>query len=272
MEKGDIVINFGVIIDLDGTLIHKGNATLGASELIKYLKLKKIPFRIITNSVGRTPSELAQKVKAVGIDIEQSLFLNPIIALDKFLVENNVKSFYFVGPKKIAESLSVVPEYDDYPEYVILSGLEEADYNLLNRLFGYLKKGSKLLTMSRSEYYITEDGPKLDTGAFTRMLESHAKNEALLFGKPSAELFRAALIEMDLESSSVMVIGDDVMTDIRGAKEYGLYSVLVRTGKYQFGDELKEEPHFICNNLIEIVDAIDVEYPRFFLSARRTFN
>jgi hypothetical protein len=54
--------------------------------------------------------------------------------------------------------------------------------------------------------------------------------------------------------------------------EYGLYSVLVRTDKYQVGDELKEEPHFTYNSLMEIVDAIDVEYPRFFLSATRTFN
>lgn len=260
---------YGVIIDLDGTLIHKGKATTGARELIEYLKIEKIPFRVITNSVSRTLAELSATSSMVGLKIDDSLFLNPIIALNRFLEDNAIESYYFVGPSKVGESLTVTSRFDECPEYIVLSGMEEVDYSLLNKLFGYIKQGAKLLTMSRSEFYITENSPMLDTGAFTRMLEYHAECEAVLFGKPSGELFTAAIKGMGLNSSTVMVIGDDVLTDIKGAKEFGLSSVLVRTGKYQKDDELIEEPYLVVNNLLEVIDAI---YTILSRASARTFS
>lgn len=163
----------GVIVDLDGTLIHKGKATDGASDFIEYLRSQKIPFRVITNSVGRTQKELSEKMKNVGIEISEEMFLNPITVLNRFIEKNKVHS----------------------------------DYILLNRVFRYLKQGAKLITMSNSEYYITENGPMLDTGAFTRMFEQHAKSKTILFGKPSKKLFLLALEEMNLDSSQAIVVG-----------------------------------------------------------------
>lgn len=261
---------FGVIIDLDGTLIHKGKATLGAKEFIDSLKRNDIPFRIITNSVGRTQSELSDKASMVGIDIDECLIFNPITALDKYLVDNEIDSFLFVGPSKIESNLSVESRVEEEPEFIILSGLEEVNYDTLNEVFVYLKGGAKLLTMSRSEYYIANEGLKLDTGAFTRMLEYHAKDKALLFGKPSSELFDAAIKDMELEASTVCVIGDDVLTDIKGAKECGLNSILVRTGKYQVEDELIEEPGMVVNSLVELLDDLDEEEPRFWKASALT--
>jgi HAD superfamily hydrolase (TIGR01549 family) len=212
----------GVIVDLDGTLIHKGKATDGASDFIEYLRSQKIPFRVITNSVGRTQKELSEKMKNVGIEISEEMFLNPITVLNRFIEINKVHS----------------------------------DYILLNRVFRYLKQGAKLITMSNSEYYITENGPMLDTGAFTRMFEQHAKSKAILFGKPSKKLFLLALEEMNLDSSQAIVVGDDVLTDVKGAKALGLYSVLVKTGKYQQDDETKEYPDMLVNNLRELVGLV----------------
>ena len=248
---------FGVIIDLDGTLIHKGEATTGAKALIDFLNEQNIPFRVVTNSVGRTPEELSAKIKAVGIEIGEHLFLNPIVALNRYIKDNAVESYYFVGQKKISDLLAVRPKFDGFPEYIILSDLEQSDYAQLNQLFVYLKQGAKLLTMSMSEYYIAEGGLKLDTGAFTRMLEYHAESKAILFGKPSEELFNVAVEGMGLDSSSVVVIGDDVLTDVKGAKAFGLGSVLVRSGKYQKEDEFIDTPNLVVNNLLELVDALN---------------
>jgi HAD superfamily hydrolase (TIGR01458 family) len=244
---------YGIIIDLDGTLIHKGKATDGASDFIEYLRSQKIPFRVITNSVGRTQKELSEKVKNVGIEISEEMFLNPITALNHFIEKNKVHSYYFVGPKIIEESLAIASTFEGIPDYVIFSGFENSDYILLNRVFRYLKQGAKLITMSNSEYYITENGPMLDTGAFTRMFEQHAKSKSILFGKPSKKLFLLALEEMNLESSQAIVVGDDVLTDVKGAKALGLYSVLVKTGKYQQDDETKEYPDMLVNTLRDLV-------------------
>lgn len=50
----------------------------------------------------------------------------------------------------------------------------------------------------------------------------------------------------------VIAIGDDVLTDIKGAKDYGITSALVKTGKYKSGDEEKIRPELILENLREM--------------------
>jgi len=44
-----------------------------------------------------------------------------------------------------------------------------------------------------------------------------------------------------------------VITDIKGAKEFGLFSVLVKTGKYKEGDEIKIYPDLLVHRLEDIL-------------------
>jgi len=200
---------YGVIIDLDGTLMHKGEATKGAKAFIEFLTDSDILFRVLTNGVGKSPKELSGKLSRLGITIEENKFINPITVLNRFIEANKVKSYFFVGQKKIESLLAIESNFEDTPEYVILSDLEDSDYECLNKIFGYLKQGAKLITMSQSEYYITKEGPRLDTGAFSRMLEIHANENAILFGKPDRKMLDEASTQMKLLAENVIVIDDE---------------------------------------------------------------
>lgn len=68
-------------------------------------------------------------------------------------------------------------------------------------------------------------------GAFILGLEAAAGQAAVVTGKPSAVFFQAALDALGICASEALVVGDDVLTDIAGARGSGLASVLVRTGK-----------------------------------------
>jgi len=57
---------------------------------------------------------------------------------------------------------------------------------------------------------------------------------------------------MGIEKKGVIAIGDDVLTDIKGAQEYGIISALVQTGKYKAGDEGEITPNLLLKNLGEI--------------------
>ncbi len=82
--------------------------------------------------------------------------------------------------------------------------------------------------------FISEDDKTwLDSGAFTRLFESITDNTATITGKPSPALFNSAVYSMGLPSDQVLVVGDDVLSDIQGANNAGLYSILVGTGKFK---------------------------------------
>ena len=86
----------------------------------------------------------------------------------------------------------------------------------------------------------------------TNTVSKSVEQMATIFGKPSPALYEAALTQMEVEKEEVIAIGDDVLTDIKGAKEYGIISALVKTGKYKTGDEAKNAPDLLLQNLGEM--------------------
>ncbi len=71
-------------------------------------------------------------------------------------------------------------------------------------------------------------------------------------GKPSSKYFLNALAILNCKNENVTIIGDDWKTDILGAKEVGLKTILVKSGKYNEGDEYRSKPDIVVNNLLEI--------------------
>lgn len=50
-------------------------------------------------------------------------------------------------------------------------------------------------------------------------------------------MFQLAAKALGLEPQQVVMVGDDVIGDVCGAKSAGCRGLLVRTGKYRAGDE-----------------------------------
>ena len=59
------------------------------------------------------------------------------------------------------------------------------------------------------------------------------RQEAVVVGKPSAAYFDAACEALDAEPGMTWMVGDDLETDIVGARGVGMRTVLVRTGKFR---------------------------------------
>ena len=80
----------------------------------------------------------------------------------------------------------------------------------------------------------------LGAGAAVSALEYCADCRAEVVGKPSQAFFRLAVAALGVEglqAGQVLMVGDDVRDDVMGAQAAGLRGALVRTGKYQAGDE-----------------------------------
>jgi len=55
-------------------------------------------------------------------------------------------------------------------------------------------------------------------------------------GKPSQQFFQLALSDLGISAQDAAMIGDDILTDVRGAQEIGMHGILVKTGKYRAED------------------------------------
>lgn len=240
-----------LLIDLDGTLLDKNAPTVGAAEFMSDVASRGISFRIITNSIG-TPREATRRLEYCGIRVPPEWIFTPVAAINAFVQQKKVQSALIVGSESESAQISVQHD-DDSPELIIFLDFEKGnvDYRQLQNIYKHCQNGVPVISASGSGFYQTSNGRQIDTGAFVSMFEFLMSSEIKVFGKPNRSFFQQAFSELGGVASEVMVLGDDWSTDILGAKEAGCRSVLVKTGKYKDGDELKGNPDRLIDSLAD---------------------
>jgi HAD superfamily hydrolase (TIGR01458 family) len=132
---------------------------------------------------------------------------------------------------------------------------EDFDYAHLNRAFQLCQAGAPLLGIGYNRYFKLNDQLLLDAGPFVTAIEFAASVKATILGKPSAEFFDQVLASTGATATQTLMIGDDVFGDVEGALQAGLSGCLVKTGKYQPGDETKISDQFqVLDSVVEAVD------------------
>jgi ribonucleotide monophosphatase NagD (HAD superfamily) len=104
-----------------------------------------------------------------------------------------------------------------------------------------------------TRYWRAADGISLDVGPFVTALEYATGRKALVFGKPAAPFFGAATEKLGLPPAQVLMIGDDLETDICGAQAAGLKGVLVKTGKFCPADlDRSVQPDVVLDSIADL--------------------
>ena len=98
----------------------------------------------------------------------------------------------------------------------------------------------------------------MDGGAFVAALEYAAEVEAEVVGKPSRAFYQAALDELGSRAEDAVMVGDDVASDIGGAKAVGMRGILVRTGKFeeQTLAEADPQPDAVIDSIADLPAAV----------------
>jgi NagD protein len=121
----------------------------------------------------------------------------------------------------------------DNPEYVVVGdNRSKFDFVHLNKALRLLLNGAKLVGMSPELVDASMGDVELNVGSWVGMLERATGLQASYIGKPNSYGFELAMETMGLRKHEVLMVGDRVSTDVKGAKEFGLRTVLVRTGEY----------------------------------------
>lgn len=255
-EYGNMRRSRGFLIDLDGTVYLKEKEIEGSFEFIKGLQTSKLPYRFLTNTASKTLEEIRDNLLKMGLEVKESKILNPISIADQYLKSQEIKGYYFSGDLKIRNQISNSYFDETNPQVVILGDMQKiCSYQELNKIYKFLLNGADLLTTSYSDYFISPLGQSIDTGSFARMFENLTGKRAKILGKPSELFYQMALESMGLSNTEVAAVGDDIETDIKGAKEQGIYSILVKTGKYNLDSVAKSNirPDMVIDKLGDLI-------------------
>jgi len=227
-----------VLIDIDGVLTVSWRPLPGAVAALRQLRAVGLPLALVTNTTSRPRASIAAALAEAGFPVTAADILTaPAIAAAYLNDHYPAARCLLLNHGRIGADLAgvtLVGEDDPGPVDVVLIGGagEEFGYRMLNRGFGHLQGGAKLVAMHRGLYWRTGDGLQLDSGAFVAGLEQAAGIQAEVVGKPAAAFFSAALAHLGADAADTVMVGDDIENDVLGAQRQGLTGVLVKTGKY----------------------------------------
>ena len=75
----------GFICDMDGVIYHGNRLLPGVKEFVDWLYREKKNFLFLTNSSERSPKELQQKLRRMGLDVDESHFYTSALATARFI-------------------------------------------------------------------------------------------------------------------------------------------------------------------------------------------
>jgi HAD superfamily hydrolase (TIGR01458 family) len=231
----------GVLLDLGGVVFVGNEPIPGAVNAVDRLRASGIAVRFITNTTRQPLRELLAKLRTLGVAATTDEVFMPAIAARHYMQERSLSPHLLVHPDLMEDFAPV--SADSNPAVVIGDAGESFTYANLNQAYRLLAAGAEFLSLANNRSFRDNDGDlSLDAGPFVAALEYATGRKATLLGKPSIAFFREALASTGRDANEVVMIGDDVESDVAGAMALGLAGILVRTGKYVLGDEKKVTP------------------------------
>jgi len=253
-----------VLCDIDGVLQVSGQPIPGAADAIQELRDAGHRLRFVTNNSTRPRVRLADDLRGIGIDLAADEIETTPLAAAKHLAGQRVLALTMSAIRPdLARSVDLV---DERADVVLLGGADESDetrdvfsWPNLNRAFAELRRGARFVCLHRNRWWrVSQNRALLDGGAFVAALEYAAEVEAEVVGKPSRAFYQAALDELGSRAEDAVMVGDDVASDIGGAKAVGMRGILVRTGKFeeQTLAEADPQPDAVIDSIADLPAAV----------------
>jgi len=252
----------GLLCDITGVLRESsstddGTLIPGSIDAISKLEETGVKCKYVTNESQSTRADLHAKLLRLGFSMSEESIMPPALAAKQFIKQNNLRPHLLVHP-------NVLPEFEDLPKddpncVVLGDAVELFNYESLNTVFRLIKeKNCEFISLGKGKYYREDGSLTLDVGPFTVGLEFACGKEAVVCGKPDKQFFKAGWESMNLSCDDVVMVGDDIISDVGGAQKAGIRGILVRTGKYTSADENHEQvkPDQIVDNLAALADII----------------
>ncbi len=238
----------GILLDIGGVLYEGNDPIDGAKEALQELR-KNYCVRFLSNTSRVPPAALLDRLLSMGFEVQEEELFTALSAAKLFL--QHQKSNAYVIATNEAQSYFEDLEYET--KYILVcDAYTNFTYQRLNEAFRLLENGAGFLATNINRYFKDKDGLSLDAGGFVKCLEYASNKQAKVLGKPNCEFFALAIASMGLKKEDVIMVGDDMESDILGAKACWLKTALVKTGKFKESDLQKGRPDYLIESIVEL--------------------
>jgi len=251
----------GFICDMDGVLYHGERLLPGAREFVEWLTKEKKQFLFLTNASERTPRELQEKMKRLGIEVDKSHFYTSALATAAFLHSQKPGgSAFIIGEAGLINALYNVGYSMNSvdPDYVVMGETSSYSYEKIVQAVRLVMKGARLIGTNPDVSGPSGGGVVPATKALIAPIEIATGKKAYFVGKPNPLMMRIALKKLNCSREETIIIGDRMDTDIIAGIEAEIETCLVLSGitSREMIRKFAYRPHYVLSGLHDLVKDI----------------
>lgn len=223
--------------DLDGVLYLGPDPVAGAPEVVTGLQDRGVRVGFVTNNAARTPKAVAEQLRGFGIncdedDVVTSAQAGARVLSDRFGAGARVLAVGGDGLHQALADLGLVGVFsaDDHPVAVIQGYDPELSWELITEAALAIRRGALWVATNTDPTRPTDRGLVPGNGAAVAAVRAAVETDPVVAGKPEPPLLEETIRRIG--SDRPIFVGDRIDTDIAGAGNVDIDSMLVLTGAH----------------------------------------
>lgn len=249
------------LIDMDGVLMHEGQALPGAADFLSRLIERGRRFLVLTNNSIFTPRDLAARLARSGLNApEDSIWTSALATADFLSSQLPGGSAYVIGEAGLTTALyeSGYTLTDVAPDYVVLGETRTYSFEAITRAIRLVGSGARFIATNPDVTSPSAEGPLPATGSVAAMITKATGAQPYFVGKPNPMMFRSAMNRIQAHSETTVMIGDRMDTDVVAGIEAGLETILVLSGSTKAADiaRFPYRPTRVLSSIADVVELV----------------
>ncbi len=255
-----------LIIDVDGVLWRGNRPMPGVPAFFDFLRAHRLPFVIATNNAMLPASDIVERLASMHVHVNESEVLTSSEATAMYLSHGVARGarVLVVGGEGLRSAMAHAGfQIVDQDAEVVAVGLDmELTYDKLRRAVLEIRRGAKFIGTNADKTFPSAEGNIPGAGAIIAAIQAATDVRPVVVGKPERAMFDIAVEKLGVAREATAMLGDRLDTDIEGAQNAGLSSILLLTGvtTREALEQSKIRPGLTFENLEELRAAWERAY------------
>jgi HAD superfamily hydrolase (TIGR01450 family) len=262
------------LLDAYGVLVSGSGALPGAAALLESIGRARKEYLVVSNDASRSVATCSARYRSLGLDIAPARVLTSGLLLTRYYAEAGLAGARTIvlgtgdSSQYVRDAGGVVaPADDDGAQVVVVCDDDgfpflETVNDVVTVLLRRLARGEKttlvlpnpdlIFPRGAESFGVTAGGIAVMIEAILKLRDATAQHRFVPLGKPHLPLFEEAARRFaKIDRRKMVMLGDQLSTDILGANRFGIDSVLLETGVNRLADLAAghAQPTFILQSL-----------------------
>ncbi len=224
------------LFDLDGVFYRgkESRVKIGGTAAVEAIRKAGKKLFILTNNSTDTAATVHARLLEFDIPVAREEVLTSGLLTAQYLRRKHGRvSYFLVGEGGLDSEMRRFGHKrtrGEEADFVVVGLDRRINYDKLDHAARLVRNGARIVATHSSRLYMYKSGPAMASGPLVKALEYASGKRATVIGKPSPLMFTIALERARCTTEEAVMVGDQVDTDIEGARRAGIDSVLVTSG------------------------------------------